>query len=170
MFQGDIDYVNFWRAVESEEGFKKHVMANVQDGLKELEKGQTIMFTDKDILTASFNQDPKNFQRIKTFGASRKLITGWIFTKNSPLVPLFKQSSLKMFENGEFRRAQLKWKGPDIISEERTDESEILNIGQLVLPFMIFGIFLVVSIIPLMIECCHKKITECRILHQLLHR
>ena len=47
MFQGDIDYVNFWRAVESEEGFKKHVMANVQDGLKELEKGQTIMFTDK---------------------------------------------------------------------------------------------------------------------------
>ena len=28
------------------------------------------------------------------------------------------------------------------------------------MPFMIFGIFLVVSIIPLMIECCYKKITS----------
>ena len=136
-------------------------MANVQDGLNELQKGQTIMFTDNDQLTASFNQDPKSFQRIKTFGASRKLITGWIFTKNSPLVPLFKQTAMKMFENGEFTRVHLKWKGPDIASGKRTDEleTEVLGIGQLVLPFTIFGFFLVVSIIPLMIERCHKKIT-----------
>ena len=65
---------------------------------------------------------------------------------------------MKMFENGEFRRVQLKWHGPDIVSEEGVDEIEILSIGQLVLPFMIFGLFLIVSIIPLMIECCHKEI------------
>ena len=63
-----------------------------------------------------------------------------------------------MFENGEFRRVQLKWHGPDIVSEDGADEIEILSIGQLVLPFIIFGLFLIVSIIPLMIECCHKKI------------
>ena len=129
MFQGDIDYVNFWRAVESEEGFKKHVMANVQDGLNELQKGQTIMFTDNDQLTASFNQDPNSSRRIRTFGA-QEIHLGWIFTKNSPLVPLFKQAALQMLENGEFRRVQLKWKGPDIISEEGADELEILSIGQ----------------------------------------
>ena len=137
---------------------KKHVMDNVQDGLKEMEKGKTIMFTDENLLKRSFNQDPNNSpQRIRTFGAQKSPL-GWIFTKNSPLVPLFKQTTMKMFENGEFRRVQLKWHGPDIVSEEGVDEIGILSIVQLVLPFMIFGLFLVVSIIPLMIECCHKKV------------
>ena len=135
-------------------------MDNIQDGLKEMEKGKTIMFTDEKLLKESFNQDPNNSpQRIRTFGAQKNPL-GWIFTKNSPLVPLFKQTTMKMVENGEFRRAQLKWHGPDIVSEEGADEIEILSIGQLVLPFMIFGLFLIVSIIPLMIECCYKKITS----------
>ena len=137
---------------------KKHVMDNIQDGLKEMEKGKTIMFTDEKLLKESFNQDPNNSpQRIRTFGAQKNPL-GWIFTKNSPLVPLFKQTTMKMVENGEFRRVQLKWHGPDIVSEDGADEIEILSIGQLVLPFIIFGLFLIVSIIPLMIECCHKEI------------
>ena len=134
-------------------------MANVQEGLKELEKGQTIMLTPKDLLKVSLNQDPNSFQGIRTFGDMEFHLLGWIFTKNSPLVPLFKQAAMKMFENGEFRRVQLKWKGPDTVSKGTTDEIEILSIGQLFLPFAIFVLFLVLSIIPLMIECCHKKIT-----------
>ena len=134
-------------------------MTNIQEGLKELEKSKTIMFIPRDLLKASY-QDSNNFQRIKIFGASQTRNLGWIFTKNSPLVPLFKQAAMKMLENGEFRRAQLKWNGPDIISAERAHELEILSIGQLVLPFGIFGVFLVVSFIPLMIECCYKKITH----------
>ena len=124
-------------------------MANVQEGLKELEKGQTIMYIDKDILKASFNQDPNSFQRIKIFGASRTINLGWIFTKNSPLVPLFKQAAMKVLENGEFRRAQLKWNGPDINSGERNHELEILGTGQLVLPFAIFEVsFLLWHLFP----------------------
>ena len=132
---------------------KNHVVANVQEGLKELEKGHTIMFSYEDQLKEHLNS-----QR-RTFGAV-DLYTGWIFTKNSPLVPLFKQAALRMLENGEFRRVQSKWNGLDIISREISDELEILSIGQLVLPFAIFGVFIVVSFIPLMIECCYKKITH----------
>ena len=135
-------------------------MDNIQEGLKELHKGQTIMFADEDHVKRSFNQDPNSSsQRIRTFGAQQDH-SGWIFTENSPLVPLFKQTAMKMYESGEFRRVQEKWNVPDIVSEERVDEIEILSIGQLVLPFMIFGLFLIVSIIPLMIECCYKKITS----------
>ena len=134
-------------------------MANVHEGLKELGKGQTIMLADEDLLKVALNQDPNSFQGIRTFGDMEFHLLGWIFTKNSPLVPLFKQAVMKILENGEFRRVQLKWKGSDVVSRERTDELEVLSIGQLVLPFMIFGLFLLISIIPLMIECCYKKIT-----------
>ena len=135
-------------------------MDDVQEGLKEMEKGKTIMYTDNDLLKEYFNQNSKSSpQRIRTFGAQEHHL-GWIFIKNSPLVPLFKQTIIKMFESGELRRAQLKWDAPDIVRKERSDEIEILSIGQLVLPFMIFGLFLIVSIIPLMIECCYKKITS----------
>ena len=142
--------------METEEGYnKKHVIANAHEGLKELEKGLTVMFSTEDQLKASLNQDPNFFQRIRRFGAS-EINLGWIFTKNSPLVPLFKQATMKMIENGEFSRVQLKLKGADYISREITDEFEILSIEQLVLPFALFGLFLIVSFILLMIECCYK--------------
>ena len=135
---------------------KKHVMTNVEEGFKELENAQTIMYVDKNLLRAY--QDSSMFQRIKIFGASKTVSMGWIFTQNSPLVPVFKQAAMKMLENGEFRRVQSKWYGADINSGEIIDELEILSIGQLALPFGIFGFFLVVSFIPLMIECCYKKL------------
>ena len=118
------------------------------------------MYIDKDLLRGAFNQESNIFQRIKIFGASKTINMGWIFTMNSPLAPLFKKAAMKMFENGEFRRVQSKWYGVDINSGEIIDELEILSMGQLVLPFGIFGFFLVVSFIPLMIECCYKKITH----------
>ena len=130
-------------------------MTNIQDGLKELEKSKTIMFIPRDLLKASY-QDSNNFQRIKIFGASQTRNLGWIFTKNSPLVPIFKQATMKMLENGDFSRVQSQLIGGDYVSREITDEFEILSIEQLVLPFAIFGLFLIVSFIPLMIECCYK--------------
>ena len=47
MFQGDLDYIKFWSSVEKEE--EKHVVANIQEGLKELGKGNTIMYSSKGV-------------------------------------------------------------------------------------------------------------------------
>ena len=119
IFQGDLDYIKYWSSVEKED--KNHVVANVQEGLKALEKDHTIMFIYEDQLRAHLNS-----QRIRTFGSVGKH-RGWIFTKNSPLVPLFKQAAMRMLENGEFRRVKSKFNGQDIISREITDELEILG-------------------------------------------
>ena len=131
-------------------------MANVHEGLKELKKGQqTILFTASDVLTSAYNENPNEFHKIKTFGASKPLFVGWIFTKNSPFVPLFKQAANKMFENGQL--ARIKW---EAIRGQGTDNMEILGIGKLFLPFAIFVALLVISIIPLIIECCHKRFSS----------
>ena len=114
MFQGDLDYVKFWRAVESEGGYEKHVMANVKAGIKELKKGQTVMFAQTDVLRGAYQEDPKSIQGIKLFGASMSEYYQFIFTKNSPLVPLFNQAVVSMFQNGQYERTDLKWKGAEI--------------------------------------------------------
>ena len=129
-------------------------MPNVHEGLKKLKSGQTILFTASDVLTSAYNHNPNKFQNIKTFGASAPLFVGWIFTKNSPFVPLFKQAANKMFENGQL--ARIKWESIRG-GAEGTDNMEILGIGKLFLPFAIFVALLIISIIPLIIEFCYNK-------------
>ena len=49
-----------------------------------------------------------------------------------------------------------KWVRPNMLEQIRSDQK---CLDQICLDTTIFGFFLVVSIIPLMIECGHKKIT-----------
>ena len=89
-------------------------MANIMAGFEELKKGQTVMFTLNSILRGVSIEDPKSVPQIKTFGASKSSNFYMIFTKNSPLVPLFNQAVVEMFQNGQYERTDLKWKGPEI--------------------------------------------------------
>ena len=100
--------------MKSEGGFEKHVMANVKAGNEELKQGQTIMFVQTDVLRGAYYEDPKSFQGIKLFGISRSEYFNLIFTKNSPLVPLFNQAVVDMFQNGQYERTDLRWKGAEI--------------------------------------------------------
>ena len=133
-------------------------MPHMHAGLNEMKKGHTIMFVNEDQLLHAFNADINSFQGIKTFGASKPLYHGFIFTKNSPLVPLFKKACMKMSSNGQLQRANLKWLGiKDIKEGGEADDVEILNFGQLFLPFAILVSLLGISIILLMVECSYNR-------------
>ena len=159
MFQGDPDYVKFWRAVKSEGGYEKHVMANVKAGIKELKKGQTVMFAQTDVLRGAYQEDPKSIQGIKLFGASMSEYYQFIFTKNSPLVPLFNQATTRLFENGHFLRTDFKWQG-NKIEDEGVVDILILTSGQVFLIYAILAFFLGLSFIFLTFECCYKKFNK----------
>ena len=159
MFQGDPDYVKFWRAVKSEGGYEKHVMANVKAGIKELKKGQTVMFAQTDVLRGAYQEDPKSIQGMKLFGASMSEYYQFIFTKNSPLVPLFNQATTRLFENGHFLRTDFKWQG-NKIEDEGVVDILILTSGQVFLIYAILAFFLGLSFIFLTFECCYKKFNK----------
>ena len=142
--------------MKSEGGFEKHVMANVKAGNEELKQGQTIMFVQTDVLRGAYYEDPKSFQGIKLFGISRSEYFNLIFTKNSPLVPLFNQATTRLFENGQFLRTDFKWKGNKIKDEGAVDIL-ILTSGQVFLIYAILAFFLGLSIIFLTFEFCYKK-------------
>ena len=156
MFQGDPDYVKFWSAVKSDGGYEKHVMPNIKAGFEELKKGQTVLFSVLDVLRGAYQEDPKSMQGIKLFGVSRSEYFNLIFTKNSPLVPLFNQATTRLFENGQFLRTDFKWKGNKIKDEGAVDIL-ILTSGQVFLIYAILAFFLGLSIIFLTFECCYKK-------------
>ena len=89
-------------------------MANVRAGFEELKKGQTVMHTLNSMLRGINNEDPKAVPQIKTFGAEKSSFYNLIFAENSPLVPLFNQAVVSMFQNGQYERTDLKWKGAEI--------------------------------------------------------
>ena len=142
--------------MNSEGGYEKHVMPNVKAGFEELKKGQTVMFALLDVLRGAYQEDPKSMQGIKFFGVSRSEYFQIIFTKNSPLVPLFNQATMRLFENGQFLRTDFKWQGSKIKDEGAVDLL-ILTTGQVFLIYAILAFFLGLSIIFLTFECCYKK-------------
>ena len=89
-------------------------MPNVRAGLEQLLDGQTVMHTLNSMLRGINNEDPKAVPAIKTFGAAKSSYFNMIFAENSPLVPLFNQAVITMFQNGQYERTDLKWKGAQI--------------------------------------------------------
>ena len=142
--------------MKSEGGYEKHAMANVKAGIEELKKGQTVMVALTDVLRGAYQEDPKSIQGIKLFGVSASEYFKLIFTKNSPLVPLFNQATTTLFENGQFLRTDFKWQG-NKIKDEGVVDLLILTSGQVFLIYAILAFFLGLSIIFLTFECCYKK-------------
>ena len=89
-------------------------MSGVKEGFGELLKGQTVMHALNSMLRGINLEDPKSVPDIKTFGAEKSSFYNMIFAENSPLVPLFNQAVISMFENGQYERTDLKWKGAEI--------------------------------------------------------
>merc|ERR1712083_733025 len=104
------------------------------------------MFALSDVLRGAYYEDPKSIQGIKVFGVSRSEYFNMIFTKHSPLVPLFTEATRRLFERGQFVRTDLKWQGNKIKDEGAVDVL-ILTSGQVFLIYAILAFFLGLSFI-----------------------
>ena len=78
-----------------------------------------------------------------------------LLTKNSPLVPLFKQASIETIESGQTSRIDAIWKGAEIKFEGGADKI-VLSSGQTFLLFIFLLTMLGVSLVFLVLEWCLK--------------
>ena len=154
-FQGDADYIKFWNHVQQEGGYEKHTMASLTAAIKEIKKGQTVFLTNDSQLRGKYKENPKSFPTIKTFGTAKSIYKSLMFTKNSPLLPMFRRAVTQLIESGQYSRIDLKWKGYKI-PEEGAAETMILTAGQAFLVFAFLLFFFGTSLILLSIECCHN--------------
>ena len=135
--------------------YEEHAMSDLSAGLNEIKKGQTVLLTADSKMRGEFMENPKSFPTIKTFGTAKSVYKSLMFTKNSPLLPMFRRASFQLIESGQYSRIDLKWKGSKI-PEEGAAETMILTAGQAFLVFAFLLFFLGTSLILLGIECCHN--------------
>ena len=124
-------YVKQW----DEEGSEKFRIASMEKGLELIKNDQTILHTSDAMLREANRNNPSSFPYVKTISAAlSNSYTHSIFTKNSPLVPVFYKASIKTFEQGQYERITRFWQGQEI-----SVDTMILTGGQV---FLIFGVLM----------------------------
>ena len=104
-------------------------------------------------------KDPKSIPNIKIFGASKNIYFGLVFTRNSPLIPMFKKATSRTLENGVYKRISFQWQG-DKINTQTAVDTMVLSIGQMFIAFVFMLLFLFMSLFTLCLECIYFKISK----------
>ena len=138
--QGDMDYMRYVKQWE-EEGSEKFRIASMEKGLELIKNDQTILHTSDAMLREANRNNPSSFPYVKTISAAlSNSYTHSIFTKNSPLVPVFYKASIKTFEQGQYERITRFWQGQEIsVLSKNSVDTMILTGGQV---FLIFGVLM----------------------------
>ena len=112
-----------------EKNRENYIYSNIEDGFLKLQKGKVVMHAIMAMAKGTHRSDPYSTPpNIKIFGPSKSSYYNLIFTKNSPLLPMFKKATITSFETGKYNRISLKWQGDEIKSNGEMDM--VLSSGQ----------------------------------------
>ena len=121
-----------------------------------LEGENTVTYVMESNLRAVNKADPKSLPNIKTFGEGKYEYWGLLFTRNSPLLPMFRKATPKTFENGIYKKSSIKWLGGEIKSQAAA-ETMVLSMGQTYIAFIFMVLFLFISLPILLLEIIYSK-------------
>ena len=151
ILQGDLDYVKYVELWKKDPD--KYNVKAIEEGLELIKNDQTILHTSDAMLRGAQRRNPSTFPNVKTFEASSTTYSYLIFTKNSPLVPVFSKASLKSFERGQYERVSRYWQGQEIsVSSKNSMDTLVLTIGQVFLIFGVLMLSLLSSLVCLVLE------------------
>ena len=162
--QGDADYIKYVKLLE--ENPRKYVVKSIEIGLELIKNDQTILHTTDAKIRAANQRNPSTFPYIKTIpGQATTSFSNLIFTKNSPLVPVFSKASIKTFEQGQYERIASSWQGQEISALSKNSvDTMILTSGQIFLIFGVLMLSLMSSLVCLLLEIiffkCKKFMTK----------
>lgn len=118
-----------------EEDNEKYLVPHILNALNRVQEDRTVMYTTDVALGGARRSNPSDYPPLQTFGDIQTRLASVIFTKNSPLKPLFSRVILKGFESGQYDRLASQWQGDLNVKLDQTTDMKILTAGQV---FMIF--------------------------------
>jgi hypothetical protein len=125
--QGDPDYSNFLSRIQNQPG--ETVAPNIDIGLENMKNDRTVFHVQYGLLTSVFKADPFKSQNIETFGKGPFEFYNIIFTKNSPLTPMFWLASRELMQFGVLGRLLANWQGKSIPQTHTVDKQVIMFHG-----------------------------------------
>lgn len=93
------------------------------EGLKRMRESHVIIHAALGQLTAAFLNDPNLHQKVVTFWPSSGGWSSIIFTKNSPLTPIFQKAMKTLMERGIISQLLAEWEGTRIpqVNDQSTE-------------------------------------------------
>jgi len=117
-------------------------------------KGQNIPFVKQFFFQILFGREnPFHAQQLKIFGKEKPSFNALIFTKYSPLKPIFNLGWVRLRENGKYRKTYSDWEGLGDPGEASSVDKMVLAPGQIILVYGVMGFAFVTC---LTILCCEK--------------
>ena len=152
--QGEPEYVKYWNEVQSNPELYK--VKTIGEALDQLKKSPKTIYVSTLLKMSSYYQTHYNLPGLKVITEPLVRTSGLIFTKNSPLAPMFQKFGLQCINNGLRDRLIVKWFGkklPNIPRKEKT----VLSLSHTFLSFMFVAVSFFVSFIVFVFECVYKK-------------
>ena len=130
----------------------EYLWSNIYDGLQRLEEANTVTYAPESLIRGVNKAGQIDMSNVKTFGQEKYQYWGLLFTRNSPLLPMFRKATSKTFEYGIFKRSYAKWLG-DEIKSQGTVGTITLSMGQTFIAFIFIVLFIFLSLFTLFLEC-----------------
>ena len=152
MKQGDLDYIKYVKLWK--ESPNKYKVKSIEKGLELIKNDRTILHVSDAMLRGANRKNPSTFPYVKTLSVSTSdNFDNLMFTKNSPLVPVFSKGARKTFERGQHERITKLWQGQEISALSKSSvDTMILTSGQVFLVFGVLMLSLLSSLVCLLFE------------------
>ena len=153
---GNPDYALLWQRYQ--ENSDETTYGSIESGLELIESGQNVLLVDENMLLGHIKSNPtkqkfitKNFREYADLGCI-------LFSKESPLLPMFYQGVSYLRESGLQQQLYYKWFGDwDAQRGSISTEGHVLSISEMAIVFVMILTVFVTALIVLCGELLLKK-------------
>ena len=148
---GDKDYQRYAPLMEADP--EKFMFKTVEEGIGRIKSGKFAILELEKALQEYYKENPFDIRPNLIQSHKSHVRDNMIFTKNSPLNPLFAAGHLQLLDSGITEILEETWMGKELIKEQpQSLVTTVLNLGQTMVTFIILAAAIILSISILLIE------------------
>ena len=139
----------------------KYLFKSISEGIERMKSGRVAIQLDGKSLRQFYKKNQMETRPNTIVARPNDNTENFILTKNSPLTPIFAAGSLQLYETGLMKILEEKWMGKKLESKVSNPlHTVVLDLGQVILMFLLLGSAIAVSIIILGVEYLWNQILK----------
>ena len=139
----------------------KYLFKSISEGIERMKSGRVAIQLDGKSLRQFYKKNQMETRPNTIVARPNDNTENFILTKNSPLTPIFAAGSLQLYETGLMKILEEKWMGKKLDSKVSNPlHTVVLDLGQVILMFLLLGSAIAVSIIILGVEYLWNQILK----------